>query len=99
MNEEDFGKADEIAVYIEEKFPGIELERDRDVGRGLSAYYLNINVGERMILKITDECVMDHDLADICNAIERRCFAKMQANINQEVILYNDLHVEVRDPR
>lgn len=44
MNEEDFGKADEIAVYIEEKFPGIELERDRDVWRGLSAYYLNINV-------------------------------------------------------
>lgn len=52
-----------------------------------------------MILKITDECVMDHELVDIRNAIGRRCFAKMQANINQEIILYNDFHVEVRDPR
>lgn len=99
MNEEDFAKTDEIAGYLEERFPDFELERDRNVGRGLSAFYLNINMRGRMILKITDECIMDNDLVDILNAIDRRCIPTMQASLNQEVVLYNDLQIEKREPQ
>lgn len=99
MNDDDIAKTDEIAAYLEDIFPDAEMERHINTGRGLSCYYLNLNARERMVLKITDECIMDKKVAEICNAIERRCIQAMEANKNQDVVLFNDFHIEVKAPQ
>ena len=97
MNEEDSRKTDSIAEYLFSKYPESDCERERDMTRGLNCYYINMDGSDRLILKITDECIMDNDLESIKQKIESRCIPVMTENINKIVVLFNDFHVEIRE--
>ena len=95
MNDQE--KLENILIELNEIFPVTEIEPHRQVGRGLHCFYVRPSVQEQMILKITDECLMNNPLDKLLDAIKRRCLSAMKENLNMEVVLFNDMHIEVNE--
>ena len=96
MTEDDFEKTDALAQFITAKYPNAQMERSKEAGRGLSSYYLNFDNNNYLVLKITDECVMDNQLEEIKKHIESRCFPAMEQNQGMAIVLFSNFHIEIR---
>ena len=98
MNDEDFKRADEISIFLSTMFLDCEIDRHRESGRGLSCYYIKCDVKTQLILKITDECIMDKQTSEIQQVIESKCIPVMKQNENMVVVLFNDFRMEIEEP-
>lgn len=95
---DDVSKINHIIVELNNKYPIAEVSPHKQVKRGLHCFYIKINSSQQMILKITNESLMDNSLEQLLTAIQNECYASMEANLNSEVVLFNNLHVEINEP-
>ncbi|NOH73420.1 hypothetical protein F0225_19090 [Vibrio pectenicida] len=78
-------------------FPSEDHEYGRDVKRGLHSIFVNISKDERLIFKITDNCIDDNAVDKILLEIEKNCFRALRSNPNKECVLYSNFEIKIQN--
>lgn len=86
-----------IVEHLEGVYPEAEVLSEKNMNRRLHCFYVRTAVAVQQILKITYECMMDHPLHELFQAIDSACIPAMRKNENMEVVLFNDFLIEVRE--
>ena len=95
MNDDDKKKVQALLSSLEGMFQGVEIKFQSEPNRRLSCYYIRPDLATQWIIEVTDECIVNHPLSQIIEAIRTEGMEIMMANPNKEVVLYQDFTFRV----